>query len=144
MLQRALLFTLFILLTACGPARIEKPNNDLPTLIEVVRLDVGSQQLIIRLSHRQAQVRDASTLQCQLQIDQSKAITLPVLQTPELTSYAREVLAWSIPDSLSIPTQARIDYDFDCSLRSAKWRDEHFYSRGTLYRLGHQEPPIYR
>ncbi len=144
MILRALLLTTLLLLAACGPPRIEKPNNDLPTLIEVVKLDADAQQLIIRLTHRQAKVRDASTLHCELQIDDGNRVSLAVLQTPELTAYAREILAWSIPDSLSVPVKPRINYTFDCQLRSSDTRNERFKSHGTLYRLGSHEPPIYR
>ncbi|KAA3651264.1 MAG: hypothetical protein DWP95_00715 [Proteobacteria bacterium] len=145
MLKNISLIPVIALLFACGgPTRLEKPSSDLATLIEVVKLDAGTQQMLIRLSHRKAKVREASTLHCQLQINDAKAVQLPPLQTPELTAYAREVMTWSIPDTFTIPQQPKINYDFDCQLRSPDSRDEHFRSHGTLYRLGNQQPPIYR
>ena len=145
MLKKPLFFIIIAILAACGgPTHIKKPNDDLATLLEVVKLDAVKQQIIIRLTHRQAKIRDASTLHCQLQINDDKPVPLAVLQTPELTASAREILTWSIPNSLDIPRQARINYVFDCLLSSANSRDERFKSRGILYRLGNQEPPVYR
>jgi len=144
MAHRVFLLTVVLLLAACGPGRIEKPNNDLPTLLEIDYFDTGTKTINIRLYHRQADVRATSKLECQLRINDGDYQPLSPLQVPELTAYARERLQWIVADSHILPSQDRIDYTLDCSLKSNKSRDEYFISRGTLYRLGNQEPPIYR
>lgn len=144
MIQRIMLLATVTLLTACGPKRIEKPNTDLPTLIEIVYFDTGKHSMDIRLSHRQADQRPPGSLECRLKIDDGQYQSLPTLQIPELTPYARERLTWILPENHIIPTQTRIGYTLDCSLKSDKARNEYFKSRGRLYRLGQQEPPIYR
>ncbi len=144
MIQRTLLVVLAVLLTACGPPRLEKPNTNLPTLIEITYLDAGKNRMDIRLSHRQAKQRAASNLECRLKLNNNDEQTLPTLQVPALTAYARERLSWILPDGFTIPVQDRIEYLLDCSLKSNQDRTEYFKSRGSLYRLGQQEPPIYR
>ncbi|MCW8869273.1 MAG: hypothetical protein OQK49_01100 [Proteobacteria bacterium] len=144
MIQRIMLLATVSLLAACGPGRIEKPNTNLSTLIEIVYLDTGNNTINFRLSHRQADTRAPSTLECRLRINDGVYQALPSLQIPELTAYARERFSWGLPKDHSIPIKDRIEYTLDCSLKSKESRDEYFKSRGALYRLGEQEPPVYR
>lgn len=139
-----LIFLMTSFLVACGPARLEKPNTDLPSLIELIKLDSGNKVLKIRLTHRQAKPRDASNLACELALEDEDLSTLTAIDLPELTAYAREVLDLNLPQKLTIPTQQRLSYRMVCTLTSPKSRDERVISRGTLYRLSNQTPPVYR
>ena len=144
MIQRMMLIGMVALLTACGPPRLEKPNTNLHTLIEITSLDIGKKRMDIRLSHRQASSRAASSLECRLKIDQKPYYNLPSLQVPALTAYARERLSWILADDFSVSGKERLEYALDCSLQSEQDRTEYFKNHGSLYRLGRQEPPIYR
>ena len=103
MIQRIMLLATVSLLAACGPGRIEKPNTNLSTLIEIVYLDTGNNTINFRLSHRQADTRAPSTLECRLRINDGVYQALPSLQIPELTAYARERFSWGLPKDHSIP-----------------------------------------
>lgn len=145
MLKPFIMITLFTLLTACGGApQFEKPNKDLPVLIEIVRLDSGEQHLKIRLTYRQVKPRDASLMSCTMTLADNPPLTLAAIQIPELTAYAREVLQLNLPQNTTIPSQAQIKYSLTCTLTSPKSRDERIDNNGTLYRLANQSPAIYR
>ncbi len=145
MLKPIIITILFTLLTACGGApRIEKPNKDLPVLIEIIRLDSAEQHLKIRLTYRQAKTRDASVMSCDMILDNNPPLTLVPKNIPELTAYAREVLQLNLPENTSIPSQPQMKYTLTCTLASPKSRDERIINHGTLYRLSNQSPAIYR
>jgi len=145
MIKALIMISLLTLLTACGGApRLEKPNKDLPALIEIIRLDTGEQQIHIRLTYRQAKPRDASTMACAITFIDNSPLTLETIPIPKLTAYAREVLQLNLPEDASIPSQTQIKYTLTCTLTTPKSRAEKIVNHGTLYRLANQSPAIYR
>jgi hypothetical protein len=129
-------FLLIILLSGCGNPAPRQELQNLPSLIQVIRLDFSDNLVRLRVSHRNRTPREGNQLSCQLAIRDQPAIQANAVNLPDLTTYATETI--TLPMNL---TQLDIDHDrvtelpyvLDCHLFSSNFRKEHVITRASLY-----------
>ncbi len=131
----ALLILLSLALSNCTPVPKTELHN-LPSLIEIVMLDLSSEQLKVRLSHRNRLTRENNQLSCQLAIKERQAIEFNGIPIPDLTTYAVETIDISLINK-NLPKAGekykQLPYVLDCFLFSENFRKEHVIKKSILY-----------
>ena len=133
----SLVVVLSFLITACSGSVPRNELQNLPSLVEVVLLDVADARLKVRLTHRNNTPREDIKLSCQLALKDFNAIEFKPIDVPNMTSYATETLDL-ITDMAAIPAvynAANIPYVLDCFLFSSNFKREHLIKRSTLFKV---------
>ena len=132
------LFVVFTgLITGCAGSIPRNELQNLPSLIEVVLLDVADAQLKVRLTHRNNTPREDIKLSCQLALKDFQAIEFKPIDVPNMTSYATETLDLTTALTAMPPLdkEANIPYVLDCYLFSSNFKREHLIKRSTLFKV---------
>ena len=125
-----------LLMAGCGNPVPRKDLQNLPTLIQIIQLDLQQNEARIRLSHRNRIPRKDNQLSCQLAIKDQPAIQANAISLPDLTTFATETITLPLPLSelqLEPGDQAELPYVLDCFLFSSNFRKEQVITRATLY-----------
>ncbi|TDR23199.1 hypothetical protein [Marinicella litoralis] len=129
---------LLLLLTACGTPNTRKDLQNLPSLIEIVALDLNQQTIKLRISHRNQSPRLDNQLSCQLAVKDFAPITLQALKIPDLTTFATETVQSTFKSTqlnASLKQYKALPYVLDCFLFSSTFMKEHIISKATIYRI---------
>ncbi|MGJ8663446.1 MAG: hypothetical protein ACSHWU_07340 [Marinicella sp.] len=112
--------------------------QNLPSLIEIIVLDLSQPALNIRVSHRNKTPRLSNKLNCQLAIKDQSPIKFNGISVPDLSTFATETLRVNITQN-ELPVipekQKELPYVLDCYLESENFRTEHIIKKATLFRV---------
>ena len=122
------LFVVFTgLITGCAGSIPRNELQNLPSLIEVVLLDVADAQLKVRLTHRNNTPREDIKLSCQLALKDFQAIEFKPIDVPNMTT--------ALTAMPTLDKEANIPYVLDCYLFSSNFKREHLIKRSTLFKV---------
>jgi hypothetical protein len=127
-----------LLITACGSPVPRKDLQNLPTLVQIIQLDLAQNEARVRISHRNRTTREDNQLSCQLAIKDQPAIQANAIDLPDLTSYATETIVLPLPLTqlqLTADDQSEMPYVLDCFLFSSNFRKEQIITRTSLFRV---------
>ncbi len=127
---------MFLILLACGSPNTRKDLQNLPSLIEIVELNLNQNSIKLRVSHRNNLPREQNQLSCQLAIKDQQVIKLPSLNVPDLTTFATETIQATVDFSpLNIGSEPinSLPFVLDCYLSSETFRKEHIITESTIY-----------
>lgn len=130
-----LLLLAIVLMASCSSAPRTELHN-LPSMVEIVSLNLSETHIKIRVSHRNRHTRKNNQLSCQLAIKDHEVIEFNAIPIPDLTTYAVETVninlsSNELPDSLSDDDE--LPYALDCFLFSENFRKEHVIKTATLF-----------
>ena len=114
-----LMLSTLLLLSACGNPVPRKDLQNLPTLIQIIQLDLAQNEVRVRISHRNRTTREDNQLSCQLAIKDQPAIQVNAVNVPDLTTFATETIALPLPVSqlqLDQDEASELPYVLDCFL----------------------------
>jgi hypothetical protein len=124
------------MLTACGSPVPRKDMQNLPSLIEIVALNLKENSIKLRVSHRNRATRENNQLSCQLAIKDFEPIQLTAIVLPDLTNYATETIETNIAIQQfgqSLQSHQELAYVLDCFLFSSNFRKEHIIKKSFVY-----------
>jgi len=125
-----------LLITACGNPVPRKDLQNLPTLIQIIQLDLAENEARVRISHRNRTTREGNQLSCQLAIKDQPAIQANAINLPDLTTFATETVVLPLPLTqlqLDADDQSELPYVLDCFLFSSNFRKEQIITRASLF-----------
>jgi len=137
-IQLIALFTVIILVSSCGSSVPRNELQNLPSLIEIMGINLTAGDLKIRVSHRNNLTRINNKLNCQLALKDFTPIKISELPLPDLTNYAVETVDIKLsPADLSPANQSsdEIPYVLDCYLFSENFSEEHLIKKSTFFRV---------
>jgi len=131
------LFTLLFVLSSCGSRLPRKDLQNLPTLIEIISLNLKTKSIKLRVSHRNRDTRENNQLSCQLTIEGLHNIEITNVAIPDLGAYAIETIEATITsESLNINTlQKSLPYVLDCYLTSDNFKNEQVIKKAIIYQI---------
>ena len=137
-IQLIIIITTCLVLSSCGSSVPRNELQNLPSLIEIMGIDLADGELKIRISHRNRLTRKNNQLSCQLALKDYTPIKFNQIQLPDLTNYAVETIDIKL-STIDLPVvdseHKQMPYVLDCYLFSETFREEHLIKKSTLFRV---------
>ena len=131
-----LLLTSIIILSSCTSSAPRNELQNLPTLVEIIGINLSDGKTKVRVSHRNNVTRENSQLSCQLTLKDFKPIQFNKISLPDMTNFAVETTTITLPKD-KLPALSKnnnqMPYALDCQLFSDNFRDEHLIKKAILY-----------
>ncbi len=129
--------TMLLTFSLVGCTSVPKTElQNLPSMVEIVMLNLADAQLKVRVSHRNRTTRENNQLSCKLAIKDHPSVEFNAIPIPDLTTYAVETVEISLADQ-TLPAadnnHGDLPYVLDCFLFSENFRNEHLVKKATLY-----------
>jgi len=131
-----------LLLSSCGTPIPRNDLQNLPSLIEIIELNIKQQTINLRISHRNRSPKTENHLSCELSIQDQPSIKLTSIPIPDLTTYATETVQLkfeSEPPAVNFGLHNALPYELDCLLSSNTFGKEHIVSKATIYPIPGKE-----
>jgi hypothetical protein len=136
--QIIIITILSLLLSSCGSSIPRNELQNLPSLIEIMAINMDSGELRVRVSHRNNLTKKNNQISCQLALKDLSPIKFNEISLPDLTNYATETVSIMLPQS-DLPTvttrNKEMPYVLDCYLFSENFREEHLIKKSTLFKV---------
>ena len=137
-IQLITLFTISILVSSCSSSVPRNELQNLPSLIEIMGINLSDGDLKVRISHRNNLTRINNKLSCQLALKDFTPIKFNELPLPDLTNYAVETMDIKLSTADLPPvnkSSSEMPYVLDCYLFSENFREEHLIKKSTFFRV---------